>query len=245
MLFTKQKYNLNLTYKIVSKFGRSRGKICSKHRGGGLKKKMKIIDYTRNLWNVPAFVLSLEKTKTNSPYLALLLYPIGILTYIIAPKDIKIGSKIFSGDVIPISVGNNTYLKNIPLNLKIHNIESYPNSGAKYIKSAGLWAKIIDKSATHAFVIFKNNTIKKLSIFCTATIGEVSNSSYFSSKLLYKAGQTRKLLNKRPKVRGVAKNPVDHPHGGGNGKKSPKNPNYNFKRKLPKHRKLKKKNEKL
>lgn len=238
MLISNTHITRQLTYKYPKSFGR-KGKILTKHRGGGVSTKKILIDFSRNLWNIPAFVYNLEKSSAHSYYLALLVYPGGILSYIPAPEGLKVGQKLVSGANISLKPGNNTYLKNLPLNIKIHNIEAFPGSGARYVRSAGMWAKLLDKDDTRATVLFKNGKKRSFSVYCTATLGQLSNTTYFLKKILYKAGQRRKL-GFRPRVRGVAMNAVDHPHGGGKGKKSPKQPNFNFKRKLPKGKKTKK-----
>lgn len=126
------------------------------------------------------------------------------------------------------------YLKYIPLNIKIYNIESFPRSGAKFIRAAGTWAKIVEKNSNLAKVLFSNGKYKKFSVYCSATIGRVSNINRKQFKTLYKAGQNR-TLGFRPSVRGVVMNPVDHPHGGGKGKKSRSVKFYNYVRLLQKH----------
>lgn len=161
-------------------------------------------------------------------------YPFGVLQYIIAPVGLKPGAIIYNGLNV-FTLGSCLFLKDIPFNIKIHNIESYPNSGAIFIRSAGTWAKILEKTEKYVLILFKNGTKKKINPNCTACIGQVSNIMHKSKSKLRNAGHSRRL-GIRPSVRGVAMNPVDHPHGGGRGKNSPKNPNYNFVRKLPKGR---------
>jgi large subunit ribosomal protein L2 len=231
--------NLSKYKKKFSGRSSTSGKISIRHRGGGKKLRKKIIDNKRFLWNCSSYVFNLEFSHNHSAHLALLVYPIGLISYIIAPSKIKIGDKLTSGEIVPIQLGNNTFLKNIPLNIKIHNIETFPKSGGKLVRAAGAWAKITEKNNKVATLLFKNGKTTKLSIFCTASIGEVSNHKHKVFKVFKKAGDKR-AINFRPKVRGVAMNAVDHPHGGGKGKKSPKNPIYNFIRKLPKGKKTKK-----
>ena len=244
MWITNQIVFSKLSKYFPTKAGRnSQGKITVRHRGGGRKSKIKLVDYNRFLWNVPAYVKSLEYSKHHSAFLALIIYSIGIASYIIAPHNIKIGSFVISGQQSPLLPGCSLLLKNIPFNTKIHNIEAYPKSGGKYVRAAGTWALILEKNAKTALILFNNGQKKLLSINCSATIGAVSNFKHKSFFYLRKAGKARQL-NKRPSVRGVAMNPVDHPHGGGKGKKSPPQPTYNFVRKLPKGRRtvLKKNN---
>ena len=179
---------------------------------------------------------SLEKNASKNCYVSLLIYPFGLTTYVVSPAGLRPGNTVIAGDSVRIVPGNCTYLKNIPLNTKIHNVESHPTGGAKLARSAGSFATLIEKNAKDALVRFSSGKVLRLSLFCSATIGRVSNLFWRLQAKKNKAGQNRNL-NKRPKVRGVVQNPVDHPHGGGKGKKSPKQPNYNFKRLLPKGRK--------
>lgn len=157
-------------------------------------------------------------------------------SYILAPQGIRPGHVVSSGPFSPVSLGCCLLLKNIPFNTKIHNIESYPMSGGKYARSAGNWATVVERGQDWVMILFHNGKKKKLSSLCSATIGRASNIFYRKRSILFKAGDSR-LRGIRPSVRGVVQNPTDHPHGGGKGKKSPKNPNYNFVRKLPKGRK--------
>lgn len=227
----------NLTKKFKKAVGRNdSGKITVRHRGGGIKSKEILINYYNHLWNIFGIVRSLEKHKLHNCYVASVYYPCGVNCYIIAAQNLRIGHIIFSGEDGPIKIGSTFLLKNIPLNIKIFNIESFPHSGGKFIRSPGNWAKILEKNNNGAIVIFKNGKKRKFSLDCCATIGRVSNLQSKKNLIAHKAGELRNR-NIRPFVRGVAMNPVDHPHGGGKGKKSPKNPNYNFVRKLPKGRK--------
>lgn len=227
----------NLVKKIKKAVGRNNfGKITVRHRGGGIKPKEILINYYNHLWNIFGVVRSLEKHKLHNFYIASIYYPCGVSCYIIAAQNLRIGHSVFSGEVGLIKIGSTFLLKNIPLNIKIFNIESFPYSGGKFIRSPGNWAKILEKNNNNAIVIFKNGNRRTFSLNCCATIGCVSNLQSKKNLIARKAGELRNR-NVRPSVRGVAMNPVDHPHGGGKGKKSPKNPNYNFIRKLPKGRK--------
>lgn len=220
MDWTKQRITFpELANKLRNKAGRGAdGKITVRHRGGGKKRIYRNVDRQRSLWNTPGIVLSMERGM-NSAFIAGIAYSIGIISYITAPYGLRIG------DIVTASwqadwrqVGNAMPLINIPLNIKIHNIESFPGSGAVYARSAGTWALIAEASAAGVVVVFRSGTRKKLSPYCLATIGRVSNINY-RNITFYKAGQTR-LNGVRPSVRGVAMNAVDHPHGGGKGKKS-------------------------
>lgn len=226
-----------LAKKVHKPQGRNHlGKITCRHMGGGIKPKEIIVDFSRVLWNVFGVVRSLEKHKNHSFYIASIFYFCGINSYIIAPENLKPGDLVAAGDFALPSIGSTLLLKDIPFNIKIHNIESFPCSGGKFIRSAGNWAKILEKRDTEVIVLFKNGIKKSFSLHCSATIGRVSNLQHKKANIMFKAG-TNRLRGVRPKVRGVVMNPVDHPHGGGKGKKSPKNPNYNFVRRLPKGRK--------
>jgi large subunit ribosomal protein L2 len=215
----------------------STGKITVRHRGGS-KKNPKLInlDFTRFLWHMPAVIRSLERSASYNFYVACLFYSCGVVSYINAPAGLKPGHVVEAGDYINIKVGNATFIKNIPLNKKIHNIEIFPKSGAKFARAAGTFGKVLEQHDNYCLVLVPGGKKIKLSPFCFATIGRVSNILHHSKNFYKKAGDSR-INNIRPKVRGVAMNAVDHPHGGGKGKKSPKNPNYNFVRKLVKGRK--------
>lgn len=241
-MWLKQKYFIpKLIKKIKKDMGRNNlGKITVRHRGGGLKAKEVLIDYSRFLWNIPGIVRSLEKHKLHNCYIAAIYYSCGINSYVIAPENLRPGHVIISNENGSPYLGCSLLLKFMPLNIKIHNIESYPLSGGKFIRSPGNWAKILEKNNKKAILVFKNGKKKIFSLNCCATVGRVSNLQSKKAWIAFKAG-TRRNQNIRPHVRGVAMNPVDHPHGGGKGKKSPKNPNYNFIRKLPKGRKTVKK----
>lgn len=231
-------YQKNYFLKKKKNYGRNNtGKITVRHRGGSKHKPTaRLIDYSRAIWNLPAMVLNLERNFNNSANIALVVYPTGILSYLLAPIGLKPGQKVLAGHHLSPKPGYHTVLKHIPLNYKIHNIEAFPGSGGKYIRSAGTWAKIIEKNPLFALVLLSSGKKKIFNINCSATFGRLSNLNYIKKKKKRKAGDSRKL-NIRPSVRGVAMNAVDHPHGGGKGKKSPKNPNYNFSRLLIKGKK--------
>lgn len=166
-------------------------------------------------------MIALEKNGAVSPFLALVAYPLGVLTYVVACAGQTVGTKILSGWDIPVKSGNSLPLTKIPLNIKINSLEATPGSGSVYIRTAGNWAIILAKKQNLAKIVFKNGKVKFFNLNCLATVGRVSNT-HKGGKKLRKAGDTKRI-GRRPKVRGVAKNPVDHPHGGGKGKKS-KNP---------------------
>lgn len=220
--------------------GRSGGKITVRHKGGGVSRNYRLLDNKRALWNVDGFVHSFEYDPGRSALLAVIYYPECSLTsYIIAPSEVQVGDKIQAGDVVSLKTGNATLLRFISLRLRIHNVEGHPGQGAKYCRSAGSWAMILSKSKTTALLAFSNGKKKEFSLDCLATIGVVGNL-LFNSEPRKLASYYRKK-GVRPTVRGVAMNPVDHPHGGGNGKKSPKSVSMSPWRKLGKGIKTKKK----
>lgn len=240
-MWLKQKHFVpQLIKKFKKNFGRNNsGKITIRHRGGGFKAKEVLINFSNFLWNIPGIVRSLEKHKLHNCYIASIYFPCGVVCYNIAAEYLRPGHIVFSGNSGLIKIGSTFLLQHIPLNIKIFNIESFPRSGGKFIRSPGNWAKILEKNKNNAIVIFKNGKKRKFSLNCSATIGRVSNLQSKKNLIVFNAGFNRRR-GIRPHVRGVAMNPVDHPHGGGRGKKSPKNPNYNFVRKLPKGRKTSK-----
>jgi large subunit ribosomal protein L2 len=194
------------------------GRITTRHRGGGHKQRYRIIDFKRNKDGIPATVERLEYDPNRSANIALVLYADGERKYIIAPKGLSAGDKIESGDVVAIKVGNTLALGNIPLGSIIHNIELQPKGGAILARSAGSAVQLVAKEGNYVTVKLRSGEVRKILMTCRATIGEVSNSEH-SLRKLGKAGATR-WRGVRPTVRGVVMNPVDHPHGGGEGKTS-------------------------
>lgn len=200
----------------------NQGRITVRHKGGGNKKLYRIIDFRRTLFDIPGIVKQIEYDPNRSANIALINYKNGMLSYIIAPKDLKKGSEICAGPNASLVIGNAMPLENMPIGTLIHNIEMKPGRGGKLMRAAGTFGKVIKKDLYNkdslGKVVIRLNKGKLLSLSCKAmaTIGVVSNESN-KNKKYRKAGQSR-WLNKRPSVRGVAKNPVDHPHGGGEGK---------------------------
>lgn len=188
------------------------------HRGGGHKKNYLIVNFSDNIWHLPGLTLTIKYDPNRSARLALVSYPNGILTYIIAPAGCFPGFLFYSGFDATVTVGVRFYFWQIPLGTRIYNIEGTPNIGGIYARSAGTFGVILRKTSNYVVVRLPSKELKIFSLLCLATIGQVSNlSSRFIN--LHKAGVSR-LLGRRPVVRGVAKNPVDHPHGGGEGKTS-------------------------
>ncbi|WP_259286100.1 50S ribosomal protein L2 [Candidatus Nasuia deltocephalinicola] len=196
----------------------NKGVISVRHRGGRLKRKYRYIDFFRNKDDISGIVERIEYDPNRNSNLSLILYSDGERRYIISPKNLFISNIIISGPYSPLKIGNTLHLKNIPLGVKIHCVESTPGNGAVYSRSAGSYCVVISNYFNFVIVMLRSGLLKKLSFMCRATIGEVGNSEHFLIKL-GKAGCKRNF-GIRPTVRGVAMNPVDHPHGGGEGKSS-------------------------
>ena len=194
------------------------GRITMRRRGGGHKQHYRMIDFTRDKDGVPATVERLEYDPNRTAHLALLLYADGERRYIVAPKGLAAGDQVFSGENSPIKPGNCMRLSNIPLGSTVHCVELKPGKGAQLIRSAGTSAQLVAKEGMYAVLRMRSGEMRKVLIDCRATIGEVSNSEH-NLRSLGKAGAAR-WRGIRPTVRGVAMNPVDHPHGGGEGKTS-------------------------
>ncbi len=194
------------------------GRITMRRRGGGHKRHYRIVDFIRDKDGIAARVERIEYDPNRSAHLALLLYVDGERRYIIAPKGLSVGDEVVSGENAPIKAGNCMRLNNIPLGSTIHCIELKPGKGAQMIRSAGTSAQLAAKEGVHAILRMRSGEMRKVLIDCRATIGEVANSEH-NLRSLGKAGAAR-WRGIRPTVRGVAMNPVDHPHGGGEGKTS-------------------------
>ena len=208
-----------LTKKYISKGGRNnQGVITSRHRGGGHKKKYRLIDFKRNKKDMPAKVLRIEYDPIRTAYIALIEYEDKIKSYIIAPQKLKIGDTVVSGDKVNVRIGNAMPLKNIPVGTIIHNIEMKPGKGAQIARSAGTFVNLLAKDSGNAIIKVSSGETRLVNENCIATIGFVSNPNQKNIKL-GSAGRKR-WLGFRPKVRGVAMNPIDHPHGGGEGRTS-------------------------
>ena len=209
----------SLTKKYTSKAGRNNsGRITSRHRGGGHKKKFRIIDFKRTKFDIPASVIRIEYDPIRTARIALIEYEDKTKSYIIAPDKLKIGDKVKSGDKVDIRIGNSMPLKNIPIGTVIHNVELKPGKGAQIARSAGSSVNLLAIDAGKAIIKLKSGEIKNVNENCFATVGIVSNLDNKNVKV-GSAGRKR-WLGFRPKVRGVAMNPIDHPHGGGEGRTS-------------------------
>jgi large subunit ribosomal protein L2 len=194
------------------------GRITSRHRGGGHKKAYRIIDFKRNKVGVPARVASIEYDPNRSARIALLFYADGEKRYIIAPADIKVDDVIMAGEEVEIRSGNTIPLARIPLGMSIHNLELKPGKGGQVARSAGAMAQLLAKEGNFAHVKMPSGEVRLFKLNCLATLGQVGNIEH-ENITLGKAGRSR-WLGRRPRVRGVAMNPVDHPMGGGEGKSS-------------------------
>lgn len=191
------------------------GRITTRHRGGGHKKRYRVIDFKRNKDGVPARVERLEYDPNRSADIALLLYADGERRYILAPKGLRAGSPVVSGADAAIKPGNALPLSNIPMGTVVHAIEMRPGKGAQLARSAGTSAQLAAREGGYAMLRLRSGETRRVPISCRAVIGEVGNSEH-SLRRLGKAGAKR-WRGRRPTVRGVAMNPVDHPHGGGEG----------------------------
>ena len=194
----------------------SYGHITSRHRGGGHKQKYRIIDFKRNKDNAKAVVKAIEYDPNRTANIALLHYTDGIKAYILAPKGLKVGDVVESGDSVDIKPGNALELKNIPTGTSIHNIELKPGKGGQLVRSAGASAQVLGADGDYTLVRLQSGEVRKILSSCRATIGTVGNEQH-SLIQLGKAGRKR-WLGKRPQSRGSVMNPNDHPHGGGEGK---------------------------
>ena len=194
------------------------GRITIRHRGQGHKRQYRIIDFKRDKAGIPAKVATIEYDPNRSARIALLNYVDGEKRYILAPVGISVGQEILSGVGADILVGNALPLKNIPLGTQVHNIELRPGKGGQMARSAGSFAQLVAKEAGMAQLRLPSGEIRKVPVECMATIGQVGNTEH-ENVSLGKAGRSR-WLGRRPSVRGVVMNPVDHPHGGGEGRTS-------------------------
>lgn len=198
------------------------GRMTSRHRGGGHKQRYRLIDFRRIKDIVPAKVAAVEYDPNRSAHLALLSYLDGEKTYILAPVGIKVGDPIVSGEGADIKPGNTLVLKNIPTGTLVHNVELKPGRGGQLARSAGASAQLMAKEGGNALLKLPSGELRYVQLTCRATIGQVGNPDH-ENVSIGKAGRSR-WLGIRPKVRGIAMNPVDHPHGGGEGRSKGNHP---------------------
>lgn len=214
---TRDRPEKSLTIALKSTGGRnSFGRITSRFRGGGAKRRYRLIDFKRNKFDVPATVAAIEYDPNRSANIALLTYADGEKRYILAPLGLKVGNKVVSSEDADVDVGNCMPLKRIPLGTAIHNIELKPQGGGKIARSAGGVAQLMAREGDYALVKLPSGEVRKVNIACRATIGQVGNQDYENIEV-GKAGRTRHR-GFRPHNRGSSMNPVDHPHGGGEGR---------------------------
>ena len=208
-----------LTVGLTKSGGRNnKGRVTARRRGGGHKRLYRIIDFKRNHHNVPATVERIEYDPNRSAFIALLQYEDGTKSYILAPQRLSVGDVVTSGEKADIKPGNAMPLANIPIGTIIHNVELKPGKGGQIARSAGTYVQLVGRDQSYSILRLNSGEQRMTRSECMATIGAVSNPDNKNIKLA-KAGRSR-WLGKRPSVRGVAMNPVDHPHGGGEGKTS-------------------------
>jgi large subunit ribosomal protein L2 len=194
------------------------GRITTRHKGGGHKQLYRIVDFKRDKAGVPARVERIEYDPNRSAHIALLLYADGERRYILAPKGVQAGNELRSGSDAPIKAGNAMPLRNVPVGSMVHNVEMKPGKGGQLARSAGSSVQLVAREGDHATLRLRSGEMRKVPADCMATIGEVGNTEH-NLRALGKAGAKR-WRGIRPTVRGVAMNPVDHPHGGGEGRTS-------------------------
>jgi large subunit ribosomal protein L2 len=192
------------------------GRITMRHQGGGHKHHYRMIDFRRNKDGIPATVERIEYDPNRSAHLLLLLYKDGERRYVIAPKGVVVGTQLMSGPEAPIKPGNTLPLRNIPVGTEVHCVEMQPGKGAQLARSAGAHVQVLAREGSYAQLRLRSGEIRKVHIDCRATIGEAGNSEH-NLESIGKAGRVR-WRGVRPTVRGVAMNPIDHPHGGGEGR---------------------------
>ena len=216
---TTDKPEKSLTTALRKKGGRNNtGRITVRRRGGGHKRRYRIIDFKRNKFGIKGKVATVEYDPNRSAYISLVHYDDGEKRYILSPLDISVGTTIVSGDKVPLKIGNALLLSNIPTGLFVHNVELIPGKGGQMVRTAGAYAQVMAHDNGYTTLKLPSGEVRMVSDQCMATIGQVGNRA-FEQIASGKAGRSR-WLGRRPKVRGVVMNPVDHPHGGGEGKTS-------------------------
>ncbi|MCH2658405.1 MAG: 50S ribosomal protein L2 [Dehalococcoidia bacterium] len=213
---TKKKPEKNLLVSKKRSSGRGHGKISVRRRGGGHKRQIRIVDFKREKIGVPGNVAAIEYDPNRSARLALIFYADGEKRYILAPDGLSVGAQILAGDDAPISIGNSLPLSRIPIGTPVHNVEMQPGRGGQLGRSAGVDIRLMARDQGYALLRMPSGEMRQVLEQCSATIGTVGNAEHGQIKL-GKAGRNRHR-GRRPQVRGSAMNPVDHPHGGGEGK---------------------------
>ena len=208
-----------LTEGLRKKGGRNNtGRITLRHRGGGAKRRYRIIDFKRGKSDVVATVERLEYDPNRTAFIALIKYEDGEQSYILAPQRLKAGDKVVAGEKVDVKPGNTMPMKNMPVGTIIHNIEMKPGKGGQMARAAGTYAQLVGRDAGYALLRLSSGEVRMVRADCRATVGAVSNPDQ-QNIVIAKAGRNR-WLGHRPSVRGVAMNPIDHPHGGGEGRTS-------------------------
>lgn len=216
---TSPKSEKALTKGHGGKAGRGAGgRISVRRRGGGHKRKLRVIDFKRDKRDIPGVVKEINYDPNRTANIALIAYLDGEKRYILAPKGLKAGDRILSGEQVPIDVGNALPMHSIPLGMTVHNVEMHLGKGGQLVRSAGAGATIVAKEGDYVTLRLPSGEMRMIFSKCYATIGEIGNEDHMNVSL-GKAGRSR-WLGRRPKVRGVVMNPVDHPHGGGEGRTS-------------------------
>ncbi len=218
-VITKSKPEKALTEGKHSSGGRNnRGRMTVRRRGGGHKRLYRVVDFKRNKIGVPAKIAAIEYDPNRTAFIALLHYADGEKSYILAPQKVGVGDEVISSAHADIKPGNSLKLKYMPTGTVIHNVELRPGKGGQMARSAGAWAQLMAKEGKYGLLRLPSGELRRVLLNCRATVGAVSNREH-ENRSLGKAGRSR-WLGRRPKVRGVAMNPVDHPHGGGEGRTS-------------------------
>jgi large subunit ribosomal protein L2 len=194
------------------------GRVAVRFRGGGAKRLYRIVDFKRRKWDVPATVERLEYDPNRSAFIALVKYADGELAYILAPQRLKAGDQVVASEKADVKPGNAMPLRGMPIGTIIHNVEMKPNKGGQIARSAGAYAQLVGRDAGYAQIRLNSGELRMVMDSCMATVGAVSNPDHMN-EVMGKAGRNR-MKGRRPHVRGVAMNPIDHPHGGGEGKTS-------------------------
>ncbi len=198
------------------------GHVTSRHRGGGHKQRYRIVDFKRDKFDIPAKVATVEYDPNRTAFIALLHYADGEKRYILAPQGLTVGDTVMAGEKVDVRPANTMPLKNIPLGTQVHNVELKPGKGGQLVRSAGTSAQIMAKEGKYTTLRMPSGEMRMVLSACLASIGQVGNSEH-SNLSIGKAGRSR-WLNIRPQTRGTAMNPVDHPHGGGEGKNKGRHP---------------------
>lgn len=213
---TKKKPEKSLLAKAVRKFGRSHGKISVRHKGGGHKRRFRIVDFRQQKAGVEGRVAAIEKDPNRSALLALVHYVDGDKRYVLASDGMQTGSTVMTAEEAPIAPGNRLKLKNIPAGYTVSNVELTPGKGGQLMRSAGTGATLMGVDGAYAQLKLASGEVRRINKECFATVGSMGNSEH-NLKRIGKAGKGR-WLGRRPTVRGTVMNPVDHPHGGGEGR---------------------------